>query len=676
MAFFPLGRKVEVAREYSFEEIPLFSSLTPAEQRLIQKKARLIEFKRGDMVYLEGTPAEGFYVVISGRFRLFTKSRSNPQGHTLIHFFRGDHFGETSLLTGQPHSASVEAKRDGLILKLDKDDFLRLVKDIPAISLHLSRSLGRRLTKGDDSPLRREIKIAALYSGLTSESVFQTWLDFAASIVQETHVKVVLVDFVSLIHSIFRDEFRIPQLPSFNLATMEPSREQDLKSCVVEHPKGFHYVHVPAEEVDDKAEKKISTLLTFLTYHYHYLLLRLSNEISPITFKVLKQSDCAYLYSGGGTSRLSETSQVITEFQQSFGFGKNEIRVLVPEERDADQISLSEKERILTHRIFSPLPSKTHQPERYQSTLRYLAKELAGTLIGLALGSGAAFGLAHIGVIRVLEREGIPIDVVAGSSIGALVGSLWAGGYGSTEIEGIAKSIDKKSGFFKLLGFRDFSIAHRGFFKGHQVVRFLESYLGDQTFQDLKIPLKIVATDLFTSEEVVFETGRVVDAVRASISIPGIFRPMAYNKSHLIDGGVVDPLPVRILSKMGVKKIIAVNVLSGPSDFVERSRLQEEARRRWLEELSKKNFASRLLARFLHQAQEHYAVNIFNVIMNTIQFLEYEIASSSANQADILINPVVHGGHWAEFYSAEKFIRAGEEKAMEQLAEIKRLLVE
>lgn len=676
MAFFQLGRKLDIAKEYSLEEIPVFSSLTPSEQKLIEKKARLLEYKRGDIVYEEGTPAEGFYAVISGRFRLFTKSRTNSAGQTLIYFYRGDHFGETSLLTGQPHSATVEAKRDGVILKLDKDDFLKLVNDIPTISVHLSRSLGHRLTKNEDATVRREVKIAALYSKSASAAVYQCWLDFAGGLHQETKRKVVLVDFVSSIHSVFKEEFQSAYMPHFNLAAMDPSRESDLKACLVQHPQGFHYIHVPTEEMQDKDDRKISVLLTFLTYRYNYLLLRLPAEINHVVFKVLKQSDYVYVHAGPRSTQLAEITQVLAEFQQGFGFGKNEIRVIVPEDRDKDSLPLSEKEQILGMKIFSLLPSRIHQPDRYQSTLRYFAKELAGTLLGLALGSGAAYGLAHIGVLRVLEREGISVDVISGSSIGALIGALWAAGYSADDLEGIAKSIDKKNGFFKLLGFRDLSIAHRGFFKGNQVTRFLESFLGNQTFQDLKIPVKVIAANLFTSEEVVFESGRVVDAVRASVSIPGIFRPVFHEGQYLIDGGVIDPLPVRVLAKMGVKKIIGVNVLSGPEDFLERNRLAEESRRRWIESLERKNIFGKMLAQFLHKVHDRYAVNIFNVIMSSIQFMEYEIAESWGNQADVLIHPIVHEGHWAEFYSPDKFIKMGEEKTREQLFEIKGLLVE
>ena len=676
MAFFQFGRKIELAKEYSLEEIPVFSSLTPAEQRLIEKKARLIEFKRGDKVYEEATAAEAFYVVISGRFRLYNKTKSGGGEHTLIHFYRGDHFGETSLLTGRLHSASVEALKDGIILKLEKNDFLRLVNDIPSISLYLNRSLGHRLTGHlNHATHRREVKIAALHARVHTYEVFQFWRDLAEELAAQTKRNIVIVDFLSpaLAPSLLKQEFHLASIHSFDLSAMEPSAEGDLKACLVKHPAGFSYLHVLAKEAGDK---KVSTLLTFLTYRFEYLLLRLPSEINDYAFKALKQSDTVYLYSPGGSAELLECSEIVNELQQGFSFGRTDIRVIVPDEGEKKHGAFEEREMTSGVRIFSLLPSATAERERYRDVLRYLAKEMSGTLLGLALGSGAAYGLAHIGVIKALEREGIIPDVVVGSSIGALVGGLWAAGFSGQEMEDVAKSIDKRSGFFKLLGFRDMSVAHQGFFKGNQITRFLETYIGDKTFRDLKRPLKIIAADLFTSEEVILESGKVSEAIRASSSIPGIFRPLWHQGRYLIDGGVIDPLPIRILTSAGVKKIIAVNVLPGPHDRMERNTLRDEMRRQEQVTLKKAPFYKRLLARGLHKVYNRYTVNIFNVIMSTIQFMEYEMAQSWGAQADILIHPIVKEAHWAEFYSPEKFIKVGEQKTEEQLDEIKRLIQE
>ncbi len=678
LGFFRFGRKVEAAKEFSLEEIPLFSSLTASEQRLIEKKGRLVEFKRGDLVYEEGAPSEAFYVVISGRFRVFAKSRNDSNGETLFFLYRGDHFGEISLLTGKHHSASVEAKSDGLVFKLEKEDFHRLVEEIPAISLHLSRSLGHRITRSDEHKGHsREVKINALYASAQELDAFRFWLDLSESLSHETNRKVIVVDFTPELYPYYKETFKVEAIPGFKLGEADPASESDVKACLIQHPSGFFYLHVPFIEGEVKNEKKISALLTFLTYRYDYLMLRLTRDMNDMVFQALKQSDMVYVYAIPGSTNLTECAVTIGEFQKTFGFSKNEIRVIIPEDSDPFEVTFEEKERLLDHRIFAMLPAKTDAPERYQSTIRFLTRELAETLVGLALGSGAAFGLAHIGVLRVLEEENIPVDIIAGASIGAVVGALWASGFRAAELEGIAHSVrDKRVAFFKLLGFQDVSIAHRGFFKGNQVTKYLETYLGNKTFHELKIPVKIIASNLLTSEEVVLEAGRVIDAIRASISIPGILRPFQYKDQYLIDGGVIDPLPVRVLADLGVKKIIGVNVLSGPKDRVERNRLREKKKWSELKDMAKENVFKRMISQFLYKTSERSASNIFNVIMNTIQFMEFEIARMSGDEADVLIHPVVLDGHWAEFYSPEKFIKAGEESTRNALPEIKRLLAE
>lgn len=675
MAFFHFGRKIEFSKEYSLADIPVFSSLTPFEQKVIEKKARLVEFKRGDIVYEEDTPPDAFYVVISGRFRLFLRGRPGRPEKTLIFFHRGDHFSEVSLLTGKMHSASVEAKRDGVLLKLEKDDFIKLVNDFPSISLFLNRSLGYRLTKVEAARKhQQEIKITSLYARNASPAAFQCWMDFATAIAKETKRKVVFMDFVWPLSPFLAEITKFPTPCSFNLTTMDPSRDADLKACIVHSAEGADYLHVSAGDEKLKDEKKVSTLITFLTYRYDYVLIRLPENLDNASFKLLKLSDGVYIYSE--VSSLEDMADPIREFQQGIGFSKSEIRVILPDQTGKSVLSAKGEEEILGTPVFSYLPSREDQPDRYFQVMKYMAKEFAGTLLGLALGSGAAYGLAHIGVLKVLERNGIYPDVIAGSSIGALVGGLYAAGFGAEELEKVANSIDLKTGFFRLLGFQDMSAAHHGFFKGQQVLKWLESHIGDKTFRDLRLPLKIVAANLFTSEEVIMENGRVADAIRASISIPGIFRPVLHNGTYLIDGGVVDPLPVRLLASYGVKKIIAVNVLPGPKDRIERNRMKAEEARLKAENMSRKHVWTRVFNKGKDKVYDRYAVNIFNVIMSTIQFLEYVIADSLGAQADVMIHPIVRDAHWAEFYSADKFIKLGEEKTEQHLEEIKRLLAE
>ncbi len=676
MAIFSFRRKIDVSKEFSLKDIPLFASLTPSEQKLIKKKARLVEFKRGDMVYKQGTPSEALYVVISGRFRMYEETAS-PGGETLFFLYRGEHFGEASLLAKQNHSVSVEAKRDGLILRLERDDFLKFVTDMPVLSQHLNRSLGHRLMKSEDANApRREVKVAALYDHSMEEDGAMFWMDLSGRLGKETTKKVIIVDFAEKVSGAIRQEFGKQTIKSFHLGQMNPTSQQEVESALVEHPTGFSYIHVPCREAAEGGERRLGGLLTFLTYRFDFVMLKLVRDISNLTSQMLKRTDFVYVYCPPEAETLSGCSEILGDLQQRFGFGEPDIRLIVPENGVKDSITHDEKERLLGRTIFSVLPSRHEKADRYQGAVRFISRELAGKLIGIALGSGAAYGLAHIGVIKILEREKIPIDVISGSSIGALIGAYWAAGFNSDDMARVARSINRLNAFFKLVGFRDLSLAHHGFIKGNQVTRFMESYFGNLSFQDLRTPLRIVATNLFDSEEVVFEGGRVVDALRASISIPGIFRPFSYRGEHLIDGGVIDPLPVSVLSRMGVKKIIAVNVLSSPKDRQSKARAKRKVEFEEMRALATEQGLSRTFKGSLKKIHRQHSVNIFNVIMNTIQFMEYELALASAAEADVLIHPQVEEGHWAQFYTPDKFIKAGEQRTLEKLDEIRQLLAE
>lgn len=678
MGFFDFGKKVNnISNDFTLSDVPIFSTLSSSQLRAIEKKSRLIEFKRGDVVYEEAAPGDAFYVVMSGRFRLFNR-KNDAEDNTLIFFYSGDHFGETSLLMNRPHSASVEAKSDGVILKIGKEEFLKLVEEIPSLSLHLSRSLGHRLTmsNGGSGP-RREVKITSLFGLGVTHLEPRLWIDYAEHIRRESKREVILLNFLSPAEPDISEHFEGAKPVPYNLSTLETDHDKALQTGLLKHKSGFSLLNIVSDQNDESEEKKLSGLLSYLTFRYEYILVRLPGSPGHISFSSLKQSDYIYLFSSSSISDLSDCSMLIEEFVQSYGFSDREIKIVVTEEaQETLERTFQEKEIELGLQIISLLADPSNNAERYHENLRFLAKDLSGTLVGLALGSGAAYGLAHIGVIKVLEEAGIEVDVVSGSSIGAMVGSIWAAGNNAEELARFASRVDKKTAFFKIFGFRDVSIAHHGFFKGNKLKHFLAPYLKGKTFQDMRKQLRIVGTNLFTSEEVIFRTGLVTDAVRASVSIPGIFRPFKYHDQYLMDGGVIDPLPVRVLSQMGIKKIIAVNVLPSPKDWSQKAKVQIEKEREALEAAEDKGFLKRALIQLGFKLRRKYADNIFNVIMNSIQFMEFEMGQSWGKQADVLMHPIVHEGHWAQFYYPEKFIKAGEEIARKHLDEIKELVKE
>jgi NTE family protein len=173
--------------------------------------------------------------------------------------------------------------------------------------------------------------------------------------------------------------------------------------------------------------------------------------------------------------------------------------------------------------------------------------------IGVALGGGFARGMAHIGVLKVLEEEGIPIRVVAGTSVGALIGALYCGGLSVEEMERVARSC-------RFTTFARWTVSRYGFASNDRMVSFLTHTLKVKSFEELRIPLGVTATDFNTGEGVVFHSGSIIDPVRASCAYPGMFLPVNIRGRWLVDGMLSHPVPTRPLREMGAERVLAVHL--------------------------------------------------------------------------------------------------------------------
>lgn len=681
MFSFLFGRKEteNTIKGYQIDEIPLLGLLNPPEQKFVEDKVRLVEYKKGDCVYRQGENPDAFYMVLSGRFRVIISSNEAEKAVTFL--YRGDYFGEISLLTDKPHSVTVEAMNDSLVLKLDRGDFNELVKKAPSFSLHLSRLLGLRF-RGETEREIVETKIVSTIGNRASDEETIFPVEFALRLKQESRRGVFFLDATAFGQGCLKLSGADSELKVLNLDAAEALKDSEISKFVSEAPSGIKVLQIAGNTIGGTYEKKVLSVLSYLITQAEFVVIALENELTELALKLLSQSDQVYLLTQRDESSLRKNRDILDHLKKLFGFPEARIKVVLSENHSPSKAV----ERTLGHPVFSVLPKREEDEKKkvpfvfregtssYSRTIRYVARELAGNLVGLVLGSGAAYGLAHVGVIKVLEEAAIPVDIIAGSSIGAVIGSLWAGGYSAREIEEITLGLGEKKGISKLFGPTDFAPVYRGFVKGNRVVRFMRDLLSDKTFRDLKIPLRIVATNLLTSEAVVFDEGDVVQAVRASIAIPGIFRCGHVNGNILIDGGVVDPLPVKLLADMGVRKIIAVNVLPGPQEILERKRLSDRKREIMEKKVEKAGPWARLGYAMRRTMRHHMRENIFNVLMNTIQYMGYTIASHSMRDADIVIHPILATGHWAEFFAPAQFIRVGEERTRERLAEIQKLV--
>jgi len=304
--------------------------------------------------------------------------------------------------------------------------------------------------------------------------------------------------------------------------------------------------------------------------------------------------------------------------------------------------------------------------------------ELSDLKIGLALGSGGARGAAHTGVLKVLEREGIPISVVAGSSIGALLGAAHAAGIPIHQVEQEWLTTDVHRLFRSFLP----TFHHAGLSSGNELLKLLVDLLGNGMIEDLPIPYAAVTCDIDTGETVVLREGRLADAVRASTAIPGLFHPVRWKDRLLVDGGLVDPVPVTVCRELGADIVIAVDVTPKPQPTTPKghrvwNRIGDDLR----EGLRHQTWIPNTLTEFLDVVfrERPEAVRplpgLYSILNQSISILIQEVWRQKMiiDPPDILIRPVLSLTIMSYLY-ARGGIEAGERAAEAVLPQLYKIL--
>lgn len=251
--------------------------------------------------------------------------------------------------------------------------------------------------------------------------------------------------------------------------------------------------------------------------------------------------------------------------------------------------------------------------------------------VGIALGAGAARGMASLGVLQVLQQEGIPIDVITGTSAGAVVGSLFAVGHDLDMLCRMAKEMD----------WNDFvrpTISRRGLVSTEKIRGLLSTLTQERRFEDLPIPTAVVATDLLTGEEVVIKSGSIAEGVQASLSIPGVFVPVELNGRLLVDGALVNRVPADVCRELGADVVIAVDVGWAP--------LRRNVR------------------------------HLPDVIFNTIEILNRQASAARPIDSNLLIEPDLGNVTLTQLNRADEIIEKGREAAWASVDRIKKRLAE
>jgi NTE family protein len=251
--------------------------------------------------------------------------------------------------------------------------------------------------------------------------------------------------------------------------------------------------------------------------------------------------------------------------------------------------------------------------------------------IGLVLGAGSSKGFAHIGVLKILESNKIPIHMIVGTSVGSIVGSLYAYGYDAFQLQKLSFSIETGD-------IIDLTIPDNGFIKGEKLEEFINKTLKYTPIEKLKVPFYAVATDILNGQEIVFGRGNTGTAVRASCSIPGIFRPVKIGDRMYVDGGVVSPVAVDAAKRFGADIVIAVDISTG--------------------------------------VEYAFPGNTMETILQSLNIMYSKLASVQLSQADVVIRPKVGHIGSADFSKRHEAILEGEKAALEALPHIMKIVTQ
>lgn len=289
---------------------------------------------------------------------------------------------------------------------------------------------------------------------------------------------------------------------------------------------------------------------------------------------------------------------------------------------------------------------------------------MAKTKVALALGSGGARGLTQIGVIEELEKNNMEVVSISGTSIGSLIGGLYANGH-LQKFKSWILNLDD-SGVFDLV---DFTLNKQGFVKGERVFNEMRKFIPDVNINELPIPYAAVTADLNSHKEEIIATGNLFDAIRASVAVPSVLTPVKKNGQLFVDGGVVNPLPITALPKSDAEIIIAVNLCGPKSDYVlEKKEHQSQGEKDWLERMEEK-FKKSFKDYVLGSDKTKTELNYFEVVNSSFDLMQDKLTEITLEKTnpEILINVPRNIAGTFEFGKAEELIEFGRTEFIKSL---------
>lgn len=631
--------------------VPLFSSVTNDQLEEIASFFTPEFYAKNEEICTQGEEGDSMFVIYSGLVSIYNNINGKDVFATELE--RGDFFGELALLSDAPRNATARVSIDAKVYRLKRNDFEKLISSNKSIGLYLSRYYARRINSQERQEAGKKPVFFSLSS--TAKNLGNSYFLYTCAyhISTESNKKILIIEpYLNCSelmdnYGLKRTGCPVPEL--FMLIPEKIYSSEDINWFV--HESGFFVLNL-SPGFDDKLYSAVPLILEQLKKSFNVVFFNVSSCLGKMEKLLIRLCDQTYVIISNTYETLDCVAGHIEKIEKIFGsrafLGRVKIGVShlegtrgVAREKLKEILSLAETPQIWVERTEKALLDKIDTKKYFPvKGPRAVAREIAGIRLGLALGAGAARGFAHIGILKVFEDCGIHIDMISGASMGALVGGLYAANP-STDVlrkNTIDLITSKKEARKKIF---DYTIPVKGLLKGGKVSKLIEKAVEKADFLDLKIPAFICGVDIESGEEIIFETGDVTEAIRSSISIPAVFSPYRYKNRWMVDGALLNPVPVDILLRKGADIVIAVCIETG-SD------------------------------RGIHNK----GIDIKGVVSRTISIVHGKATNDFVRKADIVLYPEVSGFGWDDFHKGKKIMIAGMEECMKKLPEILKIINE
>ena len=692
----------------ALHKVPLFSDFDDNEINEISSFFKLVKIRNNRDVLKFNEEGKLLYILKYGQVKVLIPNEVGDEEQVVATLGPGNYFGEMSLMTGESVSATVRTSLDSEFLTLDREQFQTLLQRYSKLSYKISMILSKRLRERNIIHHQRilpekvgvfadDSKTAARISCLLGLSLYLEGLDrvlildiqhsdmefidkFGFVKAQEklagyisTHdIGAELKSVTGVLYEYSHKDILISKLPH-KKRSYQHSDKRKISGKKYDFLPGIYLLQVNEDSVDNMLHvDHLPPLLSLVAEIYDVIILNVGSHVTELSAKAVSQADMCLLLGEKKSDVITYLGEKTSEIAKMEDWSITNSTLALFPSSDSDSLSFDEIKKALNldDMVIRNFPVPKHsfiqlsvEPDNHFSAgplnrvIASMAREITGKTTGLALGGGGARGYAHIGVLKSLERQHFPIDLVAGSSMGSLIGAAYCMTGSAIETEKIIrKELAEYPSIF------DFTIPIRSFVRGKRIAKVAKNIFGDMTFSDMVIPFYVVCVDLITGEEVVINDGPVHLAVMASSAIPGIFRPVPWNDMYLVDGSVINKVPANVLHKYKADLVLSVNVTPDREQLAEKKERPAFSigaiLRKW---------------KFLRDILDEPSV--FQVITRSLNITNTQMSRVGAQFTNFEIKPAIEHFDFLNFKNFDPIVQAGEQAASDNIAVLKNLLL-